>query len=429
MRDNAKIRCRGVATSKQDGPGDQWVSEYQGQRLMSAMVEPHPSRDWMVIAMPGGLEIWDRDGVTLDRVPAVEPIVRSIALPFDRGSLLLRSDGGGIVLDDAGQVMGSMLAPIDPAKYGCGWINQCAIDASPFSILQSNNPEDDRPLRRSVSRLGIGRTRIKQENSARIARMFKRALFANPDQVVINEWVGKGILLNKQNRFQLLDLYQPDTISATVHPIASMRSDLAIVADASMSTLFAVGNDESSSSLISLDTQTGKEKWRVSLPSPPSISHVNRLADGRLLVSNWFGSWVCSADNGDIEMDLFPADRFGFHQANSSVHPTSGSIHTWQLSEDPEPLACWTPDLDLRWMVLATGSDQWIVLSPEGNVLADVRSPVLAKKRFIGKSEADYRPAEWHPSVPESRRHPLARESLTTVRFHGTSRITVAPLP
>ncbi|MEM9643676.1 MAG: WD40 repeat domain-containing serine/threonine protein kinase [Planctomycetota bacterium] len=458
-----------------------------GEQLRHAILAMHPHQDCVAVAMPGGLEIWNSDLQTVERLPSTRPIYDAVPLQTQDGSVVVRRDGGGIVLGSDGIPIGSSLPPLDPKTYGYGNVPFHCIVPPDLLLSQSTTESEQEPFLRNLTDFGVPNLGISPlggddalTQNKELVTVIPKRLFVNringeqekqpspnerpvslPDPSSINyvahfqlssdsknyppviqtRMVSSGrrnrnafaskarqlVTCDGRGRYQI---YAADHLagpSIASGQLEGLESGISITVDSEARYLYATSYGRAFVTIVGVNLRSGKEIWRVKSRELVGSTTPTLLDKNRLLVTNWTRWLLLDTSTGESRQDPSPRYQVGVRHDSSRGNPWDGSFQSWYRGREVQPLTHWSPDLSMRWLAFATGAGGWVVLTTDGEILSQVMPNDSFVTRWTKRSSEDYQSASW---APEAKRRPLPSPaaSLSIVRQHSDGRVTVRPV-
>ena len=472
-RDAAKILRGTVDRPSTENPSatdelpmvDTLSTSMLGKKLQDSVFALHPSKELIAVAYAGGLELWNSRLETVGRVPSVDCVWDVIPMQLHDKCVLLRPDGGGMIVRTRGEPLGSIIPPVAKELSGLDVIERNSVVEPELHFVQSTYQSDRLPAQRNLTDFGITAvtTPSKQTFSlipklvfvdqfdkpasgafsgggdwhfgttylpsgvgdlTQIDRRFHSVVADSEEQMALAQRAQKVVLCDSEGNYSVRRLSAIDDPPQTSGRLGETNQYLSIAADPNATTLFTGIGGPGETKIGAIDLATGTPLWNRQLEGVENGVNLVWLQD-RLLATSWFGWRWIDARWGEVLDDVSPRPEHGIRHGQVRQHPLEGTLFSWHRYPEVEPAASWSRDLDLQWLAFAAGDGQWLILSPTGRLIGQVVAEQPLTNRFVGPSPDRYRPATWADGAQPVITRPS--DSLTLVRYHSDGRTTCIP--
>lgn len=444
---------------------EQLETQMLGARLSGSCFDVHPTRELIAVAYAGGLEIWNSNFETVVQVPGLDCVWDIIPMQLHDKCLLLRNDGGGVVVRTRGEPLGKVIPPVSPEFSGYSTIERNSIVEPELDLLQSSfdtqRPVQHRnladyeiialttPSRRTFSLLphsafenelkSIPPASSANQNNSwnygttykpganlsldKIDRYFHHALTDSNERLALAQGAQAAIMCDSKGNYEVHKLRDLDATPFLKGQIKELDRYLAITTDSDANSLFAGIGGPGHTKVKAINLESGTPLWTRELDG---FENGVTLAMARqdVLVASWFGWRLIDSRWGKVLREFDPRAEHGFRHGQVKQHPLEGTLFSWHRYPEIEPAASWTKDLELQWLAFAASNGQWLILSPTGELLGQVESSESQTIRYTRRHDT-YVPAVWADESLEE--VPAPTDSLTLVKYHEDGRITCEP--
>ena len=465
-----RYRFNGARGPRSDNPVarqviDRLSTEMLGDKLRDSAFDFHRSKELIAVAYAGGLEIWNARLQTVAMVPAVDCVWDAIPLQLHDKCVLLRRDGGGVVVRQRGEPLGKVIPPLPMQQTGFDIVQRSSVVEPELHLVQSTYQAERSPVVRSLTTFDIVALTtpsrhtfslvpkqvysdrfsadhresfadgnrwnyattydpIDLQDLSQINRRFHQIIADATERTAIAQRAQKVVLCDHQGSYTVRRLKQFDEAPRLSGRLNEIDQYLSVEVDPDATTLYAGVGGPNGTVIRALDLATGTHLWKQELKDVENGVNLAWLND-RVLVTSWFGWRWIDARWGEVLSDASPREKYGIRHGQIRKHALGGTLFSWHRYGEVEPAAAWSKDLDLQWFAFAAGDGQWLILSAAGELIAEVTSDVPLVQRFVGSSPEQYQPATWDEDVEVVIHKPT--DSLTLVRYHSDGRTTCRP--
>lgn len=459
--------------------GRAFSTESLGHRLRDAVVDTHPNRELIAVGSVGGLEIWNSKLETVFQVPTVANVDEVIPLQTRAGCLILANDGSGIVLSEDGKRIATPIAPFSYTN-GVAPKNLRHAFVEPENLLfqtassqnlsrryevldiepeQSATDDTDKRATFSLVPARYRESKLKDVDLAEkekvnwafstflraddSERKYLRLRTDNPRSVLFSNSLNRLAQVSSDGHFrvyQLDNIFSPPV--ATGNLTAGKRRCIAMSPDATK--LYAANSYSGYVLVEAVDIKSGKQVWSREISEVRSTTGIVALEKG-LMLCNWYGWPLLDYETGaniDHAIDR-PDDRIGVllegkpqrmfdPRVNHGIRhnrvvksPVNDVIYSWHFGTEIGCVAAWNLDLELLYIVIPVSNQNWLVLSPTGEIMHELEDANTTPNRFVRNQSGPPYDAKWAQDTKPSL--PFASESLTIVKYHEDGRITCEP--
>ena len=134
---------------------DSLRTEMLGAKLRDSEFDLHSSKELIAVAFAGGLEIWNARFQTVAQVPSVDCVWDVIPMQLHDKCLLLKQDGGGIVVRTRGEPLGKVIPPVAARHSGYDVIQRNSVIEPELDLVQSTYRWELSPAQRKLTDFGL----------------------------------------------------------------------------------------------------------------------------------------------------------------------------------------------------------------------------------------------------------------------------------
>jgi hypothetical protein len=436
-----------------------------GGQLAGVCADLHPEGSLIAIACPGRLEVWNRQLQTVANLPPLKQLNQVLPSDLQTSAVICAADGSGVAISAEGALLGPNIPPLRPADMAYAAVNLHALLEHPTpELVQSTDWHKASPQRRPLKPFGLARAEaqrftfasvpsaIANQLSGRTAGSRKRptqttfgAVFfpkalrdeagkaievrplldADPAHVAIAARADVIAVVDALGRYICYRGSSEGGGRRTIGRLPGFSGDLSIALSRNGRRLFVTAGSRWRSTVGALDLMTRKPLWKVTFDQLPGRAYLNVLNNNTVLVTHRAGWRLLDPDSGATLRSRSTITEFGAVQARAELSRHDGSCYSWNEQAAIEPVAGWAPDLSLRWITLATATHGWLVIDPDGRIIAEKTASDPPPSRYIHAASHHEFAVEHDDYGRKDPTPPSA--ALTVLRHHNDGRVTLAP--